>query len=180
MCDMAYGEAPNFTIDGQTNATFRYIPSHLEYMLVELLKNAFRATLQKAKEQSNIPPVQITISKGEGRVAIRIRDFGGGIPADIQDKIFDYSFTTVKHNSVDDEEGDEGSELQQQDTTVSLQGPSQTQSPIAGLGFGLPMCRLYAEYFGGSLNVISLEGYGCDVFLELPSIKVSRSPKIQI
>ncbi|KAI8322736.1 alpha-ketoacid dehydrogenase kinase [Martensiomyces pterosporus] len=174
MCDMAYGEAPNFTIDGQANVTFRYIPSHLEYMLVELLKNAFRSTLQNAKDREEIPPVKITISKGNGRVAIRIRDFGGGIPSEIQDSVFDYSFTTVKHRSVD------GDEDQGEATTEALHSAQPGQSPIAGLGFGLPMTKLYAEYFGGSLNLISLEGYGCDVFLELPSIKVSRSPKIQI
>ncbi|KAJ2890492.1 hypothetical protein GGI21_006151 [Coemansia aciculifera] len=43
--------------------------------------------------------------------------------------------------------------------------------PIAGLGFGLPMARLYAGYFGGSLDIVSMEGYGCDVFLKLRSIE---------
>ncbi|KAJ1934695.1 hypothetical protein EC988_008723, partial [Linderina pennispora] len=162
MCDMAYGEAPTFTIDGQTNLTFRYIPSHLEYMLVELLKNAFRSTVQNSKG-GEIPPVQITISKGSNRVAIRIRDFGGGIPHEIQSKVFEYSFTTVKHSSVDGSQDD-----------VTMRNVAAGQSPIAGLGFGLPMTKIYAEFFGGSLNVISLDGYGCDAFLELPSIKVDR------
>lgn len=31
---------------------------------------------------------------------------------------------------------------------------------IAGLGYGLPMSRLYAKYFGGSLNFFSLDGWG--------------------
>jgi 26S proteasome regulatory subunit T1 len=31
---------------------------------------------------------------------------------------------------------------------------------IAGLGFGLPMSRLYAQYFGGSLDLYSLDGWG--------------------
>ncbi|KAJ1796327.1 protein kinase pkp1, partial [Coemansia sp. RSA 2599] len=52
--------------------------------------------------------------------------------------------------------------------------------PIAGLGFGLPMAKVYAEYFGGSLNLISMEGYGCDAFVELPSIEITKTPKIQI
>lgn len=31
---------------------------------------------------------------------------------------------------------------------------------IAGLGYGLPMSRLYARYFGGSLDLFSLDGWG--------------------
>lgn len=31
---------------------------------------------------------------------------------------------------------------------------------IAGLGYGLPLSRLYAMYFGGSLEFISLDGWG--------------------
>jgi len=31
---------------------------------------------------------------------------------------------------------------------------------MAGNGYGLPICRLYARYFGGDLQVISMEGYG--------------------
>ena len=31
---------------------------------------------------------------------------------------------------------------------------------IAGLGYGLPMSRLYAQYFGGSLDLFSLDGWG--------------------
>jgi signal transduction histidine kinase len=38
---------------------------------------------------------------------------------------------------------------------------------MAGLGFGLPLARLYAAYFGGSLELVSLPGHGVDVFLRL-------------
>ena len=38
---------------------------------------------------------------------------------------------------------------------------------MAGLGYGLPLSRLYAEYFGGSLELVSLYGHGADVFVRL-------------
>jgi len=34
-------------------------------------------------------------------------------------------------------------------------------------GVGLPISRLYAQYFGGDLKLLSLEGHGTDVFLYL-------------
>lgn len=35
-----------------------------------------------------------------------------------------------------------------------------TDTPLAGMGYGLPLSRLYARYWGGELQVISMEGYG--------------------
>jgi len=43
-------------------------------------------------------------------------------------------------------------------------------SPMAGLGFGLPVSRLYAKYFGGDVEIQSMEGYGCDVYIRLDHI----------
>jgi len=41
---------------------------------------------------------------------------------------------------------------------------------IAGLGYGLPLSRAYAEYFGGGINVQSLYGWGTDVYLRLKGV----------
>ena len=41
------------------------------------------------------------------------------------------------------------------------------QIPLAGLGYGLPIARNYARYFGGDLNIMSMEGYGTDSFIYL-------------
>ena len=32
------------------------------------------------------------------------------------------------------------------------------ESPLAGLGYGLPISRSYARYFGGDLSIMSMEG----------------------
>ncbi|KAJ1957930.1 hypothetical protein EC988_000583, partial [Linderina pennispora] len=150
--------------------TISYIPSHFEYITCELLKNAFRATVEFSRQSHRLahPPIQITITKGEGYVGVRIRDQGGGIAKDNMRNVFEYSWSTMQ----DDETSTAGMSLQ---TNLAMQ--QGIGGPIAGLGFGLPMARLYAGYFGGSLDIVSMEGYGCDVFLKLRSIEGSVEQK---
>lgn len=45
--------------------------------------------------------------------------------------------------------------------------PTVEPDPIAGLGFGLPLARCYAEYLGGSLRALSMPGLGFDMVLQL-------------
>ena len=45
-----------------------------------------------------------------------------------------------------------------------------TASPLAGLGYGLPIARNYARYFGGDLVIMSMEGYGTDGYIYLPRL----------
>lgn len=78
--------------------------------------------------------------------------------------IWDYSWTTVDKNKSDS-------------STVFVDQSQQSfergsGGPMAGLGFGLPISRIYAKYFGGSLEVKNIPGYGCDVFLRIPNISV--------
>jgi len=39
-------------------------------------------------------------------------------------------------------------------------------------GIGLPLARMYAEYFGGSLSIFTCQGFGSDAFLVLPKFGV--------
>lgn len=45
-----------------------------------------------------------------------------------------------------------------------------TAAPLAGLGYGLPIARNYARYFGGELIIMSMEGYGTDGYIYLPRL----------
>ena len=42
MCEHHYGVCPGIIIDGHKDASFSHFPSPLEYILLELLKNAMR------------------------------------------------------------------------------------------------------------------------------------------
>ncbi|CDJ52315.1 hypothetical protein EBH_0003450 [Eimeria brunetti] len=52
-------------------------------------------------------------------------------------------------------------------------------SPLAGFGCGLPLCRLYASYLGGSLRLVSMPVHGTDAYIHLRRIgdqQVSLKP----
>ncbi|ERS95624.1 protein kinase PKP2 [Sporothrix schenckii 1099-18] len=51
----------------------------------------------------------------------------------------------------------------------SLASLSQ-RPPNLRLGMGLPLSRVYAEYWAGSLELHSLEGYGVDAFLQISKL----------
>lgn len=198
ICELKYGVRPTWIIDGEPSTTFAYVPVHLEYIITELLKNAFRATVESGRSYE---PVVITIaaepeSSTAGRlgqtknstrvenvnldenstikpfedpapgVTIRIRDRGGGISPDVLPNIWSYSFTTFS----DDELPGQGPGNGSMDALNMLSGAAGENSSIAGLGYGLPLGRAYAEYFGGGIAVQSLYGWGCDVYLRLKGL----------
>jgi pyruvate dehydrogenase kinase 2/3/4 len=104
----------------------------------------------------NLPPIRIIIADGEANedVVIKVSDEGGGIKRSFMPRIWSYLFTTADPTVV------EG--------FVNADAPDfDTASPLAGLGYGLPISRSYARYFGGDLNVMSMEGYGTDAFVYL-------------
>ncbi|KAI0075457.1 26S proteasome subunit P45 [Panus rudis PR-1116 ss-1] len=209
LCEATLGASPEIVIDGAVDATFAYVPVHLEYILTEILKNAFRATVERYSRNrqpgSSIPPVVITIAPPQHHpqtmgafprppsfLSLRIRDQGGGVPEANLSQIFSYSFTTAGRQASDpfgfhDDTGggpyaaqhvggsaamDDGGSMSGTGLFGEIvgRGVQVGMGTIAGLGYGLPMSRLYARYFGGSLDFMSLEGWGSDVFVKLRSL----------
>lgn len=191
ICELKYGVRPRLEIGGEPEAAFAHIPVHVEYIITELLKNAFRATIESGNERE---PIEVTIAaapdvpgnerpiQGDSDVGfeldeamgspnassqsitIRIRDRGGGIPPEVLPHIWSYSFTTFSDM---DFRGSENGNLDALNTIAATGGHL---SSIAGLGYGLPLSRAYAEYFGGSIAVQSLWGWGTDVYLTLQGV----------
>ncbi|CAI7585191.1 unnamed protein product [Penicillium bialowiezense] len=203
ICELKYGVRPSLKIGGDPDVSFAHVPVHIEYIITELLKNAFRATIENGNERE---PIEVTIaaapdvpgnqpptsgdkdnndtgfeldseSDGANRnekighstpasqsITIRIRDRGGGIPPEVLPHIWSYSFTTF---SEDDFQTSENGNL---DALNTISASGGNPSTIAGLGYGLPLSRAYAEYFGGSIAVQSLWGWGTDVYLTLQGV----------
>ncbi|KAG9302905.1 hypothetical protein G9A89_022321 [Geosiphon pyriformis] len=132
LCEVHYGSAPETLINGQIETTFTYVPVHFEYIISEILKNSYRATVEfSQKFQRDIhPPIQVTISQGKNNIGIRIRDQGGGIASKDLPSIFDYSFTTVPQ--VDDPNSSDN--IFTGVSTLAMQ--AGLGGPIAGLGYG--------------------------------------------
>ena len=190
ICELKYGVRPTVVINGQPDTQLAHVPTHLEYILTELLKNAFRATVERGKERESIEvtiaaspirndpasgitdPSEKHISHGVPHipnsaipfapcVTIRIRDRGGGISPNNLPNIWAYSFTTFgEDEALDVSNGNI-------DALNAISGAGGDSSSLAGLGYGLPLGRAYAEHFGGGIAVQSLWGWGTDVYLNL-------------
>lgn len=167
----------------------RYVPVHLEYIITEILKNAFRATVENhykrngSTTDAELPPVIITISPGASPgstnppfLSFRIRDQGGGVSRENMRRIFSYAFTTAEATLPDDG-GAEGGPYAAQyiggSAAVGGKGDSNLFAEITrkgiqtglgtfyGLGYGLPMSGLYARCGQNLMNQLK--------FIPLPS-----------
>ena len=76
--------------------TIEMVTSDMSRVFVNILNNAWYATLEKRRKEgpSYTPKVTLTTRGLGDRVEVRIRDNGTGIPAGVQDKIWHPFFTT--------------------------------------------------------------------------------------
>jgi pyruvate dehydrogenase kinase 2/3/4 len=146
VCEDHYGlfDAPKVRLVCRDDLNFMYVPGHLSHMLFETLKNSLRAVVEThGQEKEAFPVTKVVVAEGKEDITIKISDEGGGIPRSAIPLVWTYMYTTV-------------------DQTPSLDpdfNKSDFKAPMAGFGYGLPISRLYARYFGGDLKLISMEGF---------------------
>ena len=101
ICTRTHGEAPKVEIKGP-DLHFPYVPTHIKYIFVELLKNSMRATIEK-HGTDHPPPIKIIISDGEKNedIVFKISDEGGGIKRSNMRRIWSYLFTTADPSVLD-------------------------------------------------------------------------------
>lgn len=163
ICQEHYGlfDSPRVRLLGAKDVEFMYVPSHLHHMLFELLKNSLRAVVERFGEENEEawPEIKVIVAEGKEDITIKISDEGGGIPRSGMPLVWTYLYTTA-------------------DKPVLQQGDFRNdyRAPLAGFGYGLPLSRLYARYFGGDLKLISMEGYGTDAYLHLSRLSDNEEP----
>lgn len=172
---------PEIKVTGHTNATFPYVLSHLEYIIGELLRNSIQAVMEKHQSTSHSPPpIEVLICEAPQHVVIRISDQGGGIPRELLPYLWSFNKGPRSASRLTNFEkvpamAATGQEILRPDMTRTKVRDSSlstlaSRPPELRLGMGLPMSKVYAEYWAGGLELHSLEGYGVDAFLQISKI----------
>jgi pyruvate dehydrogenase kinase 2/3/4 len=193
LMSQAYGPdvtIPEVVVKGHLDTTFPYIPSHIEYMIGELLRNSMQAIVERPGTQSH--PIEVLICEAAQHVIIRVSDQGGGIERDILPYLWSFAKgprrqTRLKNLERVPKLAGTMQELRYADPSLAAEvehtasndsnhGPTSSLAMLSGrqpdlrLGMGLPMSRIYAEYWAGTLEIHSLEGYGVDAFLQISKL----------
>jgi signal transduction histidine kinase len=114
--------------------TVRADPDRLRQILVNVIGNAVKFTATGGR-------IQVSASRWEDRVQIRVSDTGIGIPAEQLERVFE-PFFQVDHG---------------------------TTRRYPGTGLGLAIARDFARTMGGELRLESQPGRGTTASLELPA-----------
>lgn len=163
ICRKQTGGTPKFTFQNfvaeetepcpDQGCIFTYFPSYLSYVLMELLKNSFKATVESGSLETK--PIHIRAVSNDKSLTIRIIDTAGGIPSEIGNQIWSYGCGAVAKSCSDTQ--------------------AAPPTPLAGYGVGLPMARLFARYLSGNLEVKSSLGYGTEALIHLPRLPCDQS-----
>ncbi|CEJ01697.1 hypothetical protein G6F70_006354 [Rhizopus microsporus] len=141
-------DLPEVVFNGQ-DTEFTYVSDHIEYILYQLLSNAMRHTILNQKKT-----IRVTYCSNETDILFRISDEGGGLAKNRFANIWSYG----NHKNMEQVEQLEA-KLTEQEKNLTIR-----------LGIGLPMSKVYAEYWGGSLQLVTMEGYGTDAYVKIPRL----------
>lgn len=173
---------PEIEIEGHTDTIFPYILSHLEYMIGELLRNSIQATIEKyhpISPTTKLPPIRVLICHAPQQIIFRVSDQGGGIlpeelphlwsfskglrsqarlenfarvpklAATMQELLNSHTHMSSLAGHQCDINGPGKAGLREESSLSSL----TSRPPNLRLGIGLPMSRVYAEYWAGKLEL---------------------------
>jgi signal transduction histidine kinase len=105
----------------------------------DALGRAIRALLDNAFRHGR-PPVGITVTSGDGRVQLEVRDAGPGLPGGSEERVFDRFYRADPARSGE------------------------------GTGIGLSIARSIAEAHGGTIRAGNADGGGAVFTIQIPAL----------
>ena len=150
-----YDNEISYKINGNNNINLMYISSHLYYIICEILKNATVAVYNSEKREKNI---DITINNGIEDIIIKISDNGNGIKREVLPIVNSFLYTSSNKN-------------------ISKEN-IEKNPVISGFGHGLGLSKIFSNYFGGDIKIVSSYGIGTDIYIYIK--KINSNEKIII
>lgn len=147
-----YGASPRVEVHGDSSQTFCFVPSHIDFVIGELVRNSSKATVKHHLQSdggrlTNLPPVKIIMAASDEAIQFKVADTAGGIPRSQLRNVWSYRSKSIKRWG-------------------------------QGIGLGLPLARLYAMYFGGSMHAVPMEGHGTDCYVAFNRLAHENCEKI--
>ncbi|PVU93899.1 hypothetical protein BB561_002963 [Smittium simulii] len=175
--DIMPGTSPQIIVEGDVDSMIMCVIDHIEYIIFEVLKNSVKHTIQTAIKNHgdatddfsllDFDPIHVTVCQSKSTITIRISDRGGGIPPAIYSQIWTYCSEYKAQY------------LSNFNKIKEMQAKINDNVNVS-LGFGLPMSKVFANYWGGDVEVYSLPGYGVDTYIRLPRLgNVAENPAIE-
>lgn len=188
---------PKLVIEGESDLQFQFLTSHLHFILGEILRNSYEATIQhfiasNPGEHDEPPPVTVCLVDNKDHVTFRFSDRGGGVAIEPISKVWSFGKDpTLGRESLANfhklpnlhlgttHSLDDSRKARDSLKLTSIGGIDDNymkeatlinliQRPAnSKLGLGLAMCKVYADYWNGDVVMHSLKGYGTDTYLKL-------------
>eukprot|EP00051_Salpingoeca_urceolata_P015149 m.194971 g.194971 ORF g.194971 m.194971 type:complete len:391 (-) comp18305_c0_seq2:106-1278(-) len=122
------------------------LPSHLNFVCIELLKNATGTCYSRHGVDADFaPPIRVETHVDDDMACLVFSDHGQAVPFANRERVLDFFFSTVE----------------QAEPTYTFSGNFGGQ--LEGRGVGLPVARSYARLLGGDIAVCPRPGRGTDV-----------------
>lgn len=166
-------------------------------LLRNSVQSVIERQLREGAGRAQPPPIEVTICESSKHVVIRVSDQGGGIPRDVLPYLWSFCkgphsqrilsnltqvpmmAATLQEVRVHEPSGGED-DIDSSNEETRRRAPSTnyvsslssltSRPPNRRLGMGLPLSRIYAEYWAGGLELQSLWGYGVDVFFQVSKL----------
>mmetsp|Transcript_16410 Transcript_16410/g.38465 ORF Transcript_16410/g.38465 Transcript_16410/m.38465 type:complete len:397 (+) Transcript_16410:83-1273(+) len=161
--------------DAAVDTSILYIPAHLRVILREIMQNAMAATARVAQQRGADPvPIRVKVHRGQFGVFVTVSDQGGGIPR--MEHIWNWGRDSEETPAVMTSTPPRGlTHLQEESAWPGCEPEDSRPAAVLPLGFGLPLARLTARYFGGDVRLQTLVGYGTNAYVHIPELQQERA-----